>query len=198
MGFTARYRPQIPGGSRIMARTNIPVIPFDKGTLGGWVVDRESGRPVLLSNKHVMPGAKKGLEIWQPDRREDDLIGEVLRVSAVHDAAIGRPGEESFATRELHGIGQYQGFGMPVVDMEVVMAGAESGAGEGKITSVTGQWKGQRGMHIEVSDWGVKGDSGSLIVCKDTRQVVGLYAGTTASHRCAVFISDVQETLNID
>jgi len=113
---TSRIRP-VPGGVSV----GTPLVTA--GTLGCVVYDAATGRPLMLSNRHVFWGPV-GTSILQPGaadggRAPDDVIGRVLRFEEIRaypdtnvvDAALGEPLSTSLLSPEVLDVGVISGVG---------------------------------------------------------------------------------------
>ena len=203
----SRLRP-IPGGVSI----GIPDGPT--GTLACRVYDARTGRRLMLSNRHVMEGGP-GTPVIQPGRHDggrypEDVVGYVLRYAEVRpppfvnrvDAALAAPVDESVLSDEILGIGAVSGAEPPREGAVVVKVGRTTGYTEGTVVDTRASVKvfGYPFGYAILSDQVVvmpsiaePGDSGSLVVDKETGRAVGLlFAGSeraTAVNRMDLVLS---------
>lgn len=176
------------------------------GTLGGFVVDAQTGTPMLLSNWHIIVGqwrARKGQPIYQPGRanggnsRDTVAVYERDAILAGLDAAVARLTGSRGITHAQFGLGMVRGIGIPELGMPVVKSGCGSGATRGRITAVDGiarlPYNGvtktiRNIVTIEQPDGAGEvsrgGDSGSWWLEESTMKVVGLhFAGSDMPER---------------
>ncbi|HEX7317886.1 MAG TPA: hypothetical protein VF297_28540 [Pyrinomonadaceae bacterium] len=203
---------QDPGGTFIMA-----------GTFGALV--RRGQRLFILSNNHVLAdenGLPVGSPIFQPgfldagnppvtDRIAelsafarlqplntnfvDCAIAEVFDPSLVTNAIIkiGRP-SGAVAARDkmvVHKFGRTTGYRVGFIDTTMMDVSVDYSIGRLK-------FKNQiiiRGLNGQ--PFSAEGDSGSLIVERDTARAVGLLFAGSASHTIANHIGDVFQALNV-
>src|SRR6059036_1140963 len=186
---TKRIRPA-PGG------VSIGHVQITAGTLG--VLARRNGRPVILSNNHVLANQNAGRvgdPILQPGpvaRFLARLFAPLLHAagwglkrlpsgaSNLVDAAVAEPIETRLVTPEILGIGRVRGTKEPEIGMPVRKSGRTTGVTQGRITAIDAvvevDYGGPTAIFREqiVSDLLSKGgDSGSLVV-DDARHAVGL------------------------
>jgi hypothetical protein len=194
------------------------------GTLGAIVQDKKTGRPMLLSDWHVLAGdwgALRGQRIYQPAQIDgggnEDWIATLERDAIAQnlDAAVAFVVEGSRRlSDEQYGLGSLRGSRSPVLDLEVRKSGRESNITSGRITTaIPGiQKMTYRGITRLIRDvWRVEplnpyeevsrgGDSGSLWLDRQTNMAVGLhFAGTNSPERALMMdIQAVIEALDID
>ena len=118
------------------------------GTLGGFVRDRASGAPLILSNYHVLagsPGAGPGLAIAQPGLGDwgdpSDPVATLVRdtIDVGIDAAVaGLTGRRGWAPDE-YGLGPVTGLGTPAVGQQLLKSGRGSGLTTGVVDGIEGE-----------------------------------------------------------
>ncbi|MGH9835154.1 MAG: hypothetical protein ACRD9Y_19205, partial [Blastocatellia bacterium] len=191
------------------------------GTLGGLVVDRANGDPMILSNWHVLVAdwrARVGQSIYQPGRLDGgssaDVVAALTRdaMSANLDAAVAKLTGARQLVNDQVGLGPVQGLTEAKPGMEVVKSGRRTGVTYGRVTGVEGIAMINYGsldriirnvvtIDPRVSDGEVSGpgDSGSLWLEASTMQAVGLhFAGSNAPERgLALDIEAVLTALNV-
>jgi len=187
------------------------------GTLGGLVIDRLTGDPMILSNWHVLVadwGARKGQRIYQPGRLDGgagaDTIATLTRdaMSVNLDAAVATiTGARRLVNDQLN-LGPARGVTQPRLGMQVVKSGRRTGITYGRVTGVEGIAQigygrldrlirqvvtiDQRSNIEEVSG---PGDSGAIWLDTATMQAVGLhFAGSNSPERALAL--DMQSVLN--
>jgi hypothetical protein len=192
------------------------------GTLGGFVVDRTSGEPMILSNWHVLVGdwgARQGQRIYQPGRLDggnsNNTVATLTRdaMSVNLDAAVATlTGDRSFMNEQFD-LGTVKGVGQARLGMELVKSGRRTGITYGRVTGIEGQQAvsygyltriirhivtiDQRQINEEVS---APGDSGAWWLDSQTMQAVGLhFAGSNAPEQAlALDMPTVLNALNVD
>lgn len=190
------------------------------GTLGGMVVDEETGEPMLLSNFHVMASrgyARLGAPILQPGRGDggEDIVAYFARhgMDRGIDAAVARLSGTRGIINDLFRLGRINGVCAPVLGMRVCKSGRTSDvthgmvAGIGAVVKITYPGSGLRpirsvmnivpiGGGSEVSE---PGDSGSLWVDEETHAAVGLhFAGSDdPENALAIDMAEVLRTLHV-
>jgi hypothetical protein len=193
------------------------------GTLGCVVRDNVSGNRMLLSNFHVMcvdTGWAVGNTMAQPSRVDTgscpaDVVGTLQRavLSANVDGAIASHDARGIQC-SIEDIGSVTGSAAAALGTHVRKRGRTTGLTHGDIDSISltvsvdyGDGIGVRtltnqiGIAVDTSqstEFGKKGDSGSVIV-DDSRRVLGLYfAGSLdGTHGVANPIAAVLSELNI-
>jgi hypothetical protein len=194
------------------------------GTLGAIVEDKKTGRPMLLSDWHVLAGhwgALRGQLIYQPAHADggghEDSIAVLERDAIAQnlDAAVAFVIEGSRRlSDEQYGLGSLRGSRSPVLGLEVNKSGRVSNITSGQVTTaIPGiQKMTYQGITRVIRDvWRVeppnpfdevsmKGDSGSLWLERQTNKAVGLHFAGTASPKRALMmdIHAVMEALDID
>lgn len=135
----ARIDPVQPG-------TSIAEEKLTAGTLGAFVKDKKTGLPVMLSNWHVLVGAKGdvGSRITQPGRYDDsqtgkNVVGKVLRhfLGVAGDCAIASFSGRSFSNVPLglNGV-SVDSIGSPELNDRVVKSGRTTGVTYGIVTRI--------------------------------------------------------------
>jgi hypothetical protein len=199
----------IPGGTRIYSKTSMPVLPFDKGTLGCWV--SFGGSPVMLSNRHVMPIKGQGVWLVNPgtmQNRSTQIVATVTNLSGTTDAALATPTAVTrltHATKDIQGIGSYMGLGVPVTGMQVRTYGAEAGLRQGVLGNPCQHASPSLGMTMNamqiIFNDGYQtqhGDSGSPVVDTATMNLVGLIVGNSGLMGSKiVLMNEIVATLHI-
>ena len=205
----------IPGGTRLYTESQTPVIPVETGTLGCWV--RFHGSPVMLSNRHVF--AKWGGGVWLENpsnkpkpQRPSLIVATVVTRRTVLDAALAAPTTTTrllHATHDIISLGPYQGFGSPTAGLEVVTYGATTQqrlegilTDPGIFTSNTVKKLGTKEQmtsptFVIEGILSKSGDSGSAVLDKATRALVGLVVGVRGGKTHMVPITDIVASLGI-
>lgn len=192
------------------------------GTLGGLVVDRLSGEPMILSNWHVLVGdwsARAGQRIYQAGRLDGgvplDTVAALTRdaMSDSLDAAVATLNGSRICINDQLDLGPVTGVRRAQLGMRVVKSGRRTNVTRGRVTAVDGiakityagldrvirqvvtiepYWANQ-----EVS---APGDSGSWWLEEESRQAVGLhFAGSNEPERAlSLDMLSVLNALNID
>jgi hypothetical protein len=204
----------IPGGTRIYTESKMPVAPIEMGTLGCWV--RFNGSPVMLSNRHVF--AKWGGGVWLEDPRKarhlksSSIVATVSTRRTELDAALATPTTTTrllHPTHEIIQLGAYRGFRQPTIGLDVVTYGATtmqvlSGPlMEGRIfkSSTVKKLGTEEYMTTETLMIGgilsKSGDSGSAVLDRETRALVGLVCGVAGNRTYMVPIDKIVSALRI-
>ncbi len=190
------------------------------GTLGGIVRDRASGRPMLLSNWHVIVtywGAPRGQPILQPGRDDGgsaaDAIAELERdaMAANLDAAVAFLNDRRRPSNAQLDIGPVTRTGKATLGMIVQKSGRSSGRTYGRVTGIEGvlrmryNWVDRqirRVITIESTGGEVSrpGDSGSWWLASGNGDAVGLhFAGSNYPERgLALDMGAVLDALDVD
>lgn len=211
-----RYRPLRGGASGIRQLGSA-------ATLGGFVRDRQTGVPMILSNFHVLAGsvyAQPGQPIVQPSPYDDPggnrVVARYAREAMMQslDAAVASlvPGIE-FENYQI-GLGPVTGLDEPRLDEPVTKSGRTTGVTSGMIDGFAGQGRlaNYGGYPVVIRDvWHIgaggkttseRGDSGSWWLNERTRRVVGLhfagYHGWDADYALMMTMSSVLEALRVD
>ncbi len=192
------------------------------GTLGGFVKDRQTGAPMILSNWHVLAvadGAEVEAAILQPGYGDGGNARHVvahLRRDAMRrglDAAVAELNQSRAIRNEQLEIGPVTGVGGPELGMRVHKSGRASGHTHGIVDGIAGKHKiyyhgfpriVDHVIHIapltvggEVS---APGDSGSWWLEEYSDKVVGLHlAGSNdPEYGLAHGMQEVLDALNVD
>jgi hypothetical protein len=187
------------------------------GTFGALVQD---GNGVyILSNNHVLTVAGPGAPIYQPALLDDPGAGQIARLSNFAPlvpglankvdcavAAFLNPGDASNAILQ---IGSPMGIGAAQFDMMVQKFGRTTGYRAGHISSVDttltvpfehGSYTFSGQILISGLDgqlFADSGDSGALIVERNTNVAVGLLFARSGNYAVANHISDVLDALSV-
>lgn len=213
-----RRRSPLSGGISI-SDGNRPIA----GTLGGAVLDRVTGRRMLLSNWHVLvgPTGQPGQPIRQPGRGDGggpgDTIGALVRhgMAVNVDAALAELRGDRDVVNDQFELGPVQGTTVAQLGMDVVKSGRTTGVTRGRVTGVEGTQKmnygaiGNRLIRDVVTvgplgsgEVSLPGDSGSLWLDDASRKVVGLhFAGNVAGQpeeALMIDISSILDALQVD
>ena len=123
---------------------------YGYGTLGGLVKDRETGKPMILSNWHVLAGkwyAQPGWPIYQPGRGDGGSSADAVATLSRHamssnlDAAVAElTGSRSLINRQFD-LGAVQGVGSMHLGMEVIKSGRRTAVTRGRVTGFEGTAK---------------------------------------------------------
>lgn len=215
-----RIRPAQPGCSIGFAD---PTNQFKMaGTFGALVQD---GNGVyILSNNHVLADEGQlllGASIYQPGLLDggntvSDQVAQLTNFVALQaglanqvDCAVASVLNPSDVSSAILQIGPPQGAGAATVDMTVQKFGRTTGYTAGQITSIdtdvtvqyeTGNFTFGGQIIIVGLDgqpFSGAGDSGSLIVERDTNLAVGLLFAGSSSHTIANHLTDVLAALNV-
>jgi hypothetical protein len=200
-----------PAGQFVMAGTFGAVVKDSKGTY-------------ILSNNHVLADEGQlaaGAAIFQPGLLDGgdahtDQIAQLTRFIALKpgvsnqvDCAIAKLSSPSIASNAILQIGRPSGAGAAAIDMAVQKFGRTTGYTAGQISSidtdVTVQYETGNftfgGQIIVVGMDGQPfsgaGDSGSLIVTRDSNLAVGLLFAGSSSHTIANHVTDVLTALKV-
>lgn len=174
------------------------------GTLGAVVWERSAGRPMILSNNHVLanssthfPGKPPGeVPVLQPGPYDggtkDDAIALLYRFVPLKrhgvnffDAALAVPYLPRDVSPEILGLGEVRGICEPDLRLNVQKSGRTTGITSGTITALDAF------MQVDYEEWVLffagltlavlrseGGDSGSLVVDGDMNAVGLLFAGS--------------------
>lgn len=192
------------------------------GTLGGMVVDRKTGAPMILSNWHVLVGlwqAQPGWPICQPGPTDGgsttDTVAKLTRnaMSANLDAAVAElTGDRQLINDQL-GLAPIKGAGWAEQGMEVVKSGRSSAITHGRVSGIEGTAKMRYDgvtrlirnvMTIDprqaMTQVSAPGDSGSFWIEEESMKVVGLhFAGSDSPERAlAIDMQPILDALNVD
>ncbi|MFN8490975.1 MAG: hypothetical protein U0350_25500 [Caldilineaceae bacterium] len=192
------------------------------GTLGGMVIDRATGVPMILSNWHVLVGlweAQPGWPICQPGPADGGSTGDTVAkltrnaLSANLDAAVAElTGDRPLINDQL-GLGPLKGVGLAASGMGVVKSGRTSGVTFGQVSGVEGTAKMnyagvtrliQHVMTIDPREVSAQvsagGDSGSFWIEEATMKVVGLHfaGGDNPERALAIAMQPILDALKVD
>jgi len=192
------------------------------GTLGGKVIDRETGADMILSNWHVLVGSwyiRPGAAIYQLGQWPGDRSGRMVARLTRHamDQFIDAAVAELTGTRPLIndqlGLGPVTGVGAPEAGMRVTKSGRGSGVTTGIITGIGGRrveyYDGiprviRHTLHIaqapEGGEVSRKGDSGSWWLEEETHRAIGLHfvGSNVPEYAVAIAMPQVLDALNVD
>ncbi len=161
----------------------------DTGTLGLVVVDRNTGKPAVLTNAHVVGGENTvGKKMYQPYPWNNRPFGSVLRArrSGSIDAALISIDQMSYSF-DIMQLGGVQGVNPGAqLGQSVRKRGRQSRLTYGIVEGVHGTFPISETESyddiisikpVRAADFSIEGDSGSVIVDDDNRVVALLYAG---------------------
>lgn len=193
------------------------------GTLGGLVVDRETGDPMILSNFHVLAGvwyAQPGWPIYQPGRgdggTEANTVARFVRhaMQSNLDAAVAKlTGDRQLVNQQLDlDPAVVNGVAWAQLGMEVVKSGRTSGITHGRVIGVEGSLKMtydgvsrviRNVMEIEPREGltvSEPGDSGSFWLDEETMCAVGLHfaGGDYPERALAMDMQPVLDALKVN
>jgi len=191
------------------------------GTLGGLVIDRESGDRMILSNFHVLAGywhARPGWPIYQPARGDGgsraDTVARLCRhaMASNLDAAVAELTGSRQLINHQFDLAPVRGVGWAQAGMEVIKSGRTTGITRGRVTGVEGTAKMSYNgvyrlihhvMNIEPrqgTDVSAGGDSGAFWLDEETMNVVGLHfaSGKREEDGLAMDIQPILDALNVD
>lgn len=215
-----RYRPAQPGCS-VGFQFPPPNTSVMAGTFGALVKDAKG--TYILSNNHVLANEGRlspSAAIFQPGlldggNPKSDRIATLIRFIPLKpgvmnkvDAAIAKGDSGGILSRDILHIGSPSGTIVAAIDMRVHKFGRTTGYTVGRITSVatdvtvaydTGNFMFEDQIII-VGDEGpfsAAGDSGSLILERQTNKAVGLLFAGSPTHTIANHIADVLQALGV-
>jgi S1-C subfamily serine protease len=192
------------------------------GTFGAVVTDGTDR--FILSNNHVLADENRlalGSPIFQPGlldggKVSTDQVAELTRFVPVQasafnqvDCAIARVLRSDLVSNAILFIGPPQGTAAAQRDMVVHKFGRTTGYQAGRVTSVNTDVKirydmGEVAFRRQIIVEGLKGqpfsaqgDSGSLILERQSQRAIGLLFGGSPSHTIANHIEDVLQALNV-
>jgi endonuclease G len=191
------------------------------GTLGGSVIDRETGDRMILSNFHVLAGrwyARPGWPIYQPGRGDGGSRADTVARFSRHamasnlDAAVAELTGSRQLINDQFDLAPVRGVGWAQVGMEVIKSGRTTDVTRGRVAGVEGTarmpYSGvyhliQNVMTIEPRlgpDVSLGGDSGSFWLDEETMNVVGLHFARGKRHEngLAIDIQPILDALNVD
>jgi hypothetical protein len=193
------------------------------GTFGAVVRDQDGF--YILSNNHVLADLdqlSKGAPTFQPGLLDEpDPAGHAIATlsrsiplsadsSNLVDCAIAAPNDPSLISNDILFIGPPQGFGDPQQHMEVHKFGRSTSYTAGRITAIDGSV--QLRMHtgdeylfedqvliesLNDQPFGAEGDSGALVLDRQTQIAVGLLIGGTPTLSFANPLPRVLEKLQV-
>jgi endonuclease G len=192
------------------------------GTLGGPVIDRETGARMILSNWHVLAGdwrARPGWPIYQPGQGDGgsrmDEVATFSRdaMSSSLDAAIAELSGSRQLINDQFDLEPVTGVDWAQLGMEVVKSGRRTGVTYGRVTGVEGtarmNYSGVNRLIRNVvpstprrplTQVSAGGDSGSLWLQEETMRAVGLHfaGGDHPERALAIDMQPVLDALNVD
>jgi hypothetical protein len=195
---------------------------YGYGTLGGIVIDRETGQPMILSNWHVLAEsvyAPKGLSIYQPGYgdggRSNHTVAHLERHAILQgiDAAAATLTDQREWTNDQLDIGSVTGVTAPALGMQVIKSGRQSQITRGMVDGIGGDYPIRIGgyprtiKHVHrivpvTPDGEVSraGDSGSWWLEEKTKKAAALhFAGSDFPELAlAIAMPQVLEALNIE
>jgi hypothetical protein len=215
-----RYRPAQPGSS-IGFQFPPPSNMVMAGTFGAVVKD--AAGTYILSNNHVLADEGKlppGAPIFQPGLLDGgnanvDKVATLTRFIPLNpgvnnkvDGAIAKGINATILSKNILHIGAPAGAAPAMIDMRVHKFGRTTSYTVGRIISVaTDVTVGYEAGNITFADqiiivggqgsFSAAGDSGSLILERQTNKAVGLLFAGSASHTIANHIADVLQALNV-
>jgi hypothetical protein len=191
-------------------------------TLGGSVIDRETGQPMVLSNWHVLASlwsASQDLPIYQPGRWDGGNVTHEIACLAHGalekniDAAVAALTGARAVVNDQLGLGPVTGVATPQLGMRVIKSGRGTGITRGIITGLAGRQMVPYGVathmirhivHIAQTPEGgpvsAPGDSGSWWLEESTRRAVALhFAGNDdPEYALAIAMPEVLAALDVD
>ena len=166
-------------------------------TLGGRVIDRQTGDAMILSNFHVLGGyglPRRGVAIYQPAWRDGGRTRDTIAYLSRHamqqnlDAAVARLDTNRPIANDQFEIGRVAGAGEPELGMQVIKSGRGSQITEGMITGLCGHtvmhYRGiprlmkhiaHIGPRTPGAETSLPGDSGSFWIEENSRHAVALH-----------------------
>jgi endonuclease G len=192
------------------------------GTLGGLVTDRETGKPMMLSNWHVLAAkwhARPGWPIYQPGKgdggSQEDTVAKLCRdaMDSDIDAAVAKLTGSRELANHMYGLGPVKGLGWAHLGMEVVKSGRRTGVTYGRVTGIGGTaripYRRVRRTirsvmtivpRISQGQVSEKGDSGAFWLQEETMHAVGLHfaGGNRPEHALAIDMHTVLDALNVN
>jgi hypothetical protein len=215
-----RFRPAQPGSS-IGFQFPAPSNMVMAGTFGAVVKDRAG--TYILSNNHVLADEGKlppGARIFQPGlldggNASNDQVASLTRfiplvvgASNKVDGAIAKGANATILSKDILHIGPPAGAAVAAIDMRVHKFGRTTSYTVGHITSIATDvtvsyevgditFEDQIIIVGEQGPFSAAGDSGSLILERQTNNAVGLLFAGSASHTIANHIGDVLKALGV-
>lgn len=197
-------------------------LKYGYGTLGGKVVDRQTGEKMILSNWHVLSGlwsARPGVEIYQPGQMDGGgpmhTIGQLSRHAFDRniDAAVATlTGNRDCINAQLE-LASVHGVRSPELGMKVVKSGRRSSITSGVVTGIGGvarfYYDGimrtvRDVVHVSPSHPGAEvsapGDSGAWWLDAGSQKAVALhFAGSNSpEYGLAISMPEVLDALDVD
>lgn len=194
------------------------------GTFGALVRDR-AGNLSLLSNSHVLADSgrlPKGAPIYQVGLADLEPGASKRQIATLSnfspfddptlrvDCALATPISPSAVTGDILGIGKPQGSADPRLDMIVHKFGRTTGYTAGRIVSVATdaaidyEGVGPRTFVDQImiqgldgSTFSASGDSGALVLERQTNVAIGLLFAGSPSHTLANHLQDVLDALGV-
>ena len=167
------------------------------GTLGGIVRDRTTGKPMILSNWHVLVvtwWARRGQPIYQPGRLDGGLPADTVAtlerdaMASSLDAAVATLTGARSTSNIQYDLGAVRAARQATLGMEVAKSGRRSAVTYGVVTGMFGMIRMRYGgleriiRHVITIDLlpgqvevSAPGDSGSFWLDRKTMNVVGLH-----------------------
>jgi hypothetical protein len=216
----ARFRPAQPGSS-VGFQFPPPSRMVMAGTFGAVVKD--TGGTYILSNNHVLADEGRlapGADIFQPGlldggNANSDQVAKLTRFIPLQpgvlnhvDCAIAKGNSAGVLSRDILHIGPPAGTAAAAIDMRVHKFGRTTSYTAGHITSIatdvtvgyeTGNFTFENQLII-VGDGGpfsAAGDSGSLILDRQTNNAVALLFAGSNTHTIANHIEEVLQALKV-
>jgi endonuclease G len=195
---------------------------YGYGTLGGLVIDRQSGARMILSNWHVLVAAwhaRPGWPIYQPGRGDGgsqaDTVARLSRdaMSSNLDAAVAELTGSRPLVNHQWGLAPVRGVGWAQLGMEVIKSGRRTGITYGRVTGVEGTARlNYRGVNrvirnvvtieprVALGQVSAAGDSGAEWLEEKTMHAVGLHfaGGDHPERALAIDIQPVLDALDVD
>jgi endonuclease G len=196
-------------------------LKFGFGTLGGKVIDRDTGAEMILSNWHVLAGwhTRPGVAVYQPGQWDGGCSGHTVAHLTRHamnqyiDAAVAELTNTRPSINDQLGLGPVTGVRNPRLGQRVTKSGRGSGLTTGIITGIEGRtalyYRGIRRVirhvvHIAQTPEGrqvsTAGDSGAWWLEEKTHRAVGLhFAGSDSpEYGLAIAMPQVLDALGVD
>ncbi len=194
---------------------------YGYGTLGGLVIDRETGARMILSNWHVLATqwhARPGWPIYQPGRgdggSQGDLVARLSRdaMSSSLDAAVAELAGSRDLVNDQFELAPVRGVSWAQFGMEVVKSGRRTGITRGRVTGVEGtarmNYSGVNRLirnvmtiepRVDRGQVSAGGDSGSLWLQEETMHAVGLHfaGGDNPELALAMDIQPILDALKV-
>lgn len=213
---TDKWRPA-PGG------VSIGHYRITAGTLGSVVLDKVTGKKLILSNNHVLANsdskqskrASKGDPIYQPGAydggTEDDQIGTLERWKKLDeegrnrmDAALAKPSRQDIVSKKILEVGAVRTIKPAKKGTPVRKSGRTSAVTFGEIKDVDASIKVNYGPFVALFVDQIitgrmldSGDSGSLLVDRYSKEGIGLGFASSAKLSAHNKLTNVAEELGI-